>query len=87
MPDWRMIIACLIGFIFGMIAHAIVNRVKTIGVIVRDISDPESPKFRFEFDMEPDECINGSTVRFKANSVQIPILLQLLLNLVLSSAL
>ena len=72
MPDWRMIIACLIGFIFGMIAHAIVNRVKTIGVIVRDISDPESPKFRFEFDMEPDECINGSTVRFKVVDGHLP---------------
>ena len=70
--DWRLIIVCFIGYIFGLITHAAINRVKTVGIIRRDISDPDNPKFRFEFDMEPDECISGRSVRFKIIDDKLP---------------
>lgn len=70
--DWHLILACLIGFIFGIISHSIINRVKTIGIIIRDISDPDNPRFRFEFEMEPDECINGQSVCFKIIDDKLP---------------
>ena len=69
---WKFMIAIFIGFIFGYILAYIVIYINTIGTIIRDISDPENPRFRLEFNEDPDECLKGSMVRFKIVDGHLP---------------